>query len=298
MNAMNIAMVRWSGEERLALFFEGRWLDVGRISDDYHVEPGKKVGLGRIGELIRGGLFNPALWKRLVKKVEKAGRLDLYTFPSEPDFCMPYRPGKIVAIGRNYRAHVAEFDNKMPAEPIYFAKSPSTCIGPNAPIEIPKGIGRVDHEGELGVIIGKQAKNVSTRAAKSHVLGYTVINDVTARDLQKKDIANSDPWYRSKNFDTFCPMGPCIALRDALPWPVYADIEVRVNGEVRQKSNTEKFIFSIPKVIAEISKVMTLEAGDVISTGTPEGVSPILPGDEVVVNIPGIGQLRNPVKQV
>jgi 2-keto-4-pentenoate hydratase/2-oxohepta-3-ene-1,7-dioic acid hydratase in catechol pathway len=208
--------------------------------------------------------------------------------PNEVRLLPPVWPSKIVCIGRNYAAHAAEQQAEVPNEPMLFLKPPSALIGHGAPIEIPAGIGRVDHEAELAVIIGKLTRRVSRTEALSCVLGYTCANDVSARDFQKKD----GQWGRAKGFDTFCPLGPWITT-DLDP----SDLPVRciVNGEIRQDSRTSKMVFDVPTLISFISHVMTLQPGDVILTGTPEGISELHDGDQVAIEIEGIGALHNPV---
>jgi 2-keto-4-pentenoate hydratase/2-oxohepta-3-ene-1,7-dioic acid hydratase in catechol pathway len=198
------------------------------------------------------------------------------------------RPSKIVGIGQNYRAHAAEMGKGIPDEPLMFLKPPTAVIADGMPIERPEGYERVDYEGELGVVIGKRARNVPRDQALDYVQGYVCVNDVTVRDLQKKD----GQWTRAKGFDTFCPMGPRVV--PGLD-PSNLRITTRVNGVVKQDSSTSDLIFDVPTLIAFVSKHMTLEAGDVISTGTPSGVGPLSPGDVVEVEIAGIGVLRNPV---
>lgn len=198
------------------------------------------------------------------------------------------RPTKIVGIGQNYRAHAAEMGKGIPEEPLMFLKPPSAIIRDGMPIERPAGYERVDYEGELGVVIGKRARHVSRESALDHVGGYTCINDVTVRDLQKKD----GQWARAKGFDTFCPIGPrIVAGLD----PSNLRITTRVNGAIKQDSSTSDLIFDVPTLIAFVSRYMTLEEGDLISTGTPAGVGNLNPGDVVEVEIAGIGVLRNPV---
>ena len=199
----------------------------------------------------------------------------------------PCCPSKIVCVGLNYVEHAKELKMKLPEEPILFLKPPSAVIGPGAEIVMPKSSERVDYEGELGVVIGKRCKAMAADEAKKYVLGYTCFNDVTARDLQQKD----GQWTRAKSFDTFAPFGPWIASID----PSNADIKTRVNGEVKQSSNTADLIFGVPKLIEFISHVMTLEPGDVIATGTPSGVGRLEKGDVVEVEIEGIGVLKNRV---
>jgi len=197
-------------------------------------------------------------------------------------------PSKIIGIGVNYRAHAVEMGKGLPEEPLMFLKPRSAMIGHGAPIERPAGYERVDHEGELGVVIGTRAKGVSRDRALEVVLGLVCVNDVTVRDLQKRD----GQWSRAKGFDTFCPIGPrIVAGLD----PSSLRISTRVNGELRQDSSTADLIFDVPALIAFVSAHMTLEPGDVISTGTPAGVGNLRPGDTVSVEIEGIGVLTNPV---
>ncbi len=207
----------------------------------------------------------------------------------EVQLLAPCRPGKIVAIGRNYAAHAAEHDAPVPDEPILFLKPPSSVIGPGEAIVYPGHLSRrVDHEAELAVVIGRQAQHVSRAEAPGVVLGYTCGNDVTARDLQRRD----GQWARAKGFDTFCPLGPWI-----VPDLDVTDLSIRcrVNGELRQEGRTRDLLFPVDELIAYVSAVMTLEPGDVLLTGTPAGVGPLEPGDRVAVEIKGIGLLENDV---
>ncbi|MBN1564811.1 MAG: fumarylacetoacetate hydrolase family protein, partial [Anaerolineae bacterium] len=198
-------------------------------------------------------------------------------------------PSKIVCIGRNYAAHAAEHNAAVPTEPMLFFKPPSAIIAPGQPIQFKAEWGKVDHEAELVVIMGKTARNVSRDDALDYVFGYTCANDVSARDFQKKD----NQWGRAKGFDTFCPLGPWINT-DLDP----SDLAIgcTVNGETRQTSRTANMVFDVPALIAFISGVMTLMPGDLILTGTPEGVSQLFDGDVVAVTVEGIGSLRNPVE--
>ena len=200
----------------------------------------------------------------------------------------PVTPSKIVCVGRNYREHAAELGNEVPKQPLIFLKPPSSVIGPDEPIVYPPDSQRVDHEGELAVIIGRRCKGITAEEAAKHVLGYTCLNDVTARDLQKADVQ----FTRGKSFDTFCPLGPLIETELDL---ATTTVETYVNGKQRQHAPVTDMIFSISAIISWITRVMTLEPGDVIATGTPAGVSPIEPGDVVEVVISGIGTLRNSV---
>jgi len=201
----------------------------------------------------------------------------------------PVQPSKIICVGRNYAAHAAEHHAPLPEEPMLFLKPPSALIGHGEPILIPGGIGRVEHEAELAVIIGRQARRVTQTSALDYVLGYTCANDVSARDLQQKD----NQWGRAKGFDTFCPLGPWI-VTDLDPRDLA--VSCRLNGEQRQHARTSEMVFDVPALIAFISRVMTLLPGDVILTGTPAGVGPLADGDTVEVEVEGIGVLRNPVQ--
>jgi 2-keto-4-pentenoate hydratase/2-oxohepta-3-ene-1,7-dioic acid hydratase in catechol pathway len=201
----------------------------------------------------------------------------------------PFRPSKIVCVGRNYREHAAELGNKMPDEPLLFLKAPSAIISSGDDIVLPNASQQVEHEGELGVVIGRIARNLaSDEDPLSYVLGYTCVNDVTARDLQRKDVQ----FTRGKSFDTFCPVGPWI---ETAIDPANATVETRLNGEVKQKGNTADMAFSVAFLIRYISEIMTLYPGDLIATGTPAGVSRMKPGDIVEVEVGGIGVLRNQV---
>jgi 2-keto-4-pentenoate hydratase/2-oxohepta-3-ene-1,7-dioic acid hydratase in catechol pathway len=197
---------------------------------------------------------------------------------------------KIMCVGRNYAAHVRELNHEMPSEPLVFSKPPSSLLAPGGEIVRPAISQRVDHEGELGVIIGRRCHGLKEgESAKDYILGYTVVNDVTARDLQNKD----GQWTRSKGFDTFCPFGPIVATE--LDPSSGIKVQTRVNGQVRQDGNTRDMMFSIDRIVQHISQFCTLLPGDLIATGTPEGVGPLQAGDVVEVFVEGIGTLRNPV---
>ncbi len=201
----------------------------------------------------------------------------------------PVAPSKIVCVGRNYAAHAAELGNEIPKEPLIFLKPPSAIIGPDEPIILPGISQRVEHEGELAVVMGRRCSQLRENDDPlSYILGYTCLNDVTARDIQKSDVQ----FTRGKGFDTFCPIGPHIETRID---PANVSVEARVNGELRQSGNTALMIYPIAHLVGWISRMMTLEAGDVIATGTPAGVGPLAAGDVCEVSVAGIGVLRNPV---
>lgn len=200
----------------------------------------------------------------------------------------PVFPTKVVGIGRNYAEHAAERGAEVPAEPVIFLKPATSVVGPEAPVAIPPETTEVHHEAELAVVVGRVARRVAADDAAAYILGYTAGNDVSARDLQKRD----GQWTRAKGFDTFCPLGP--AIETELD-PTGLAITCRVNGETRQDGNTADMVFGVGELLAFVSRVMTLLPGDVLLTGTPAGVGPIRPGDRMEVEIERIGVLRNPV---
>lgn len=200
----------------------------------------------------------------------------------------PVEPGKIIAVGLNYIDHAKELNMEIPDEPIMFIKPPSSIIGPNSEIIMPKMSKQVDYEAELAFVIGKKAKNISVEEAVNYIYGYTCANDVTARDLQSKDVQ----WSRAKSFDTFCPVGPWVVTdidSDSL------DIKLVLDGDVKQSSSTSKMIFKPVNLLSFISSIMTLDPGDIVLTGTPPGVGPVKEGQIVSVEIENIGQLKNTV---
>ena len=216
---------------------------------------------------------------------DSLGRLD------ELSLLAPATPSKIVCVGRNYAAHAAEHGADVPAEPLLFLKPPSSVIAPGAEIVLPELSSRVEHECELAMIIGRRCRGVSEEAAWEHVLGITCGNDVTARDVQRAD----SQWTRGKGFDTFCPLGPWIVTGLGEEEVGGLDVSCTVDGELRQQASTAQMVFSPAFLIAYITQVMTLEPGDVVMTGTPSGVGPLEPGDEVTVEVERVGKLTNPV---
>jgi 2-keto-4-pentenoate hydratase/2-oxohepta-3-ene-1,7-dioic acid hydratase in catechol pathway len=201
----------------------------------------------------------------------------------------PVEPTKIVCVGRNYRAHAAELGNQVPTEPLLFIKPNSALLASGAAIVVPPSSQRVEHEAEIGVVISKRLKQVSAQEALQGVFGITPVNDVTARDIQKREVQ----FTRAKGFDTFCPVGPAIVTDIE---PLGLSVIGRVNGEQRQHGSASQMVFDIGTLLSFISNVMTLEPGDLVSTGTPEGVGPLVAGDIVEVEIPGVGVLKNSVR--
>jgi 2-keto-4-pentenoate hydratase/2-oxohepta-3-ene-1,7-dioic acid hydratase in catechol pathway len=202
----------------------------------------------------------------------------------------PVRPSKIVCIGRNYREHASELGHEVPTEPLLFLKPPSSLLAPGENIRRPKISERTDYEGELGLVIGRTCYKVAAgEDVRPYILGYTCVNDFTARDLQNKD----DQWSRAKGFDTFCPVGPVVS-DEIDPW-AGVGVQTTVNGELRQDGNTRDFIFPLDVIIRHIAEVMTLHPGDLIATGTPKGVGPVVAGDLIEISVEGVGTLKNTV---
>jgi 2-keto-4-pentenoate hydratase/2-oxohepta-3-ene-1,7-dioic acid hydratase in catechol pathway len=248
----------------------------------YQTQDGKKPKYGwllgdKVGE-ISGNVFG-----RYRRNEAETPLADVKLFA-------PSEPSKIICVGRNYVEHAKELGNEVPKVPLIFLKPPSSIINPNDAVLLPPQSIQVEHEGELVVVIGKRGRHVTAANAKRHILGYTIGNDVTARDLQRTD----DQWTRAKGFDTFCPFGPWI---DTDFDPADSVVTCRVNGQMRQMASTRDMVFNVGTLIAYISSVMTLEPGDLIFTGTPAGVGELKNGDEVVVEIEGLGVLRNPVRK-
>ena len=251
---------------------------------DHEGTPRYALESGGAFRLVDGDIFGErASAAQLIDAAAKAG-----TEVKSARFLCPVTPSKVVAIGLNYKDHALEMNKPLPSEPLMFMKPSTAVIGPGDAIRIPPNVGEIHHEAELGVVIGKRASRVAAGAAMEHVLGLTCLIDVTARELQRKEIQ----YTRAKGFDTFAPIGPCIAV--GLD-PSALDVEGWLNGEKKQASNTRQLIFTVPQIVAFVSSVMTLLPGDVIATGTPSGVGPLKPGDTFTVKIEGIGELTNTV---
>ena len=236
---------------------------------------------------------------------------NLAWLPLREDYCLPAStalacplptPNRILAIGRNYADHAKELGNAIPDEPVVFQKANSSVIGPGESIVLPTAIGQVDHEGELLVVIGTGGRDIALETALSHVAGYSIINDVTARAKSKALQAKGYPWFLAKCRDTFGPIGPWLVTADDVPDPQGLSLWLEVNGKARQAGNTRDMIFGVPFLVSYLSRFMRLEPGDIISTGTPSGVGRprnifLKPGDEVTIEVEGIGRLHNPVVQ-
>ncbi|WP_301172262.1 fumarylacetoacetate hydrolase family protein [Brevibacillus nitrificans] len=246
----------------------------GKVKHGWMVEADYKV------RVIEGDIYKVQTAKPIMTGLELS--LDEVTLKA------PSAPSKVVCIGINYRDHASEMDSTLPKEPLMFLKPSTTVVGPGEPIVYPKQTQNLHYEGELAVVIKKEAKQVKAEDADDYILGFTCAIDVTARDLQMSD----GQWTRAKGFDTFCPLGPAIAAKVD-----YQNLQIvtRVNGEVRQDANTSQMVFSVPQLIEAVSAVMTLLPGDVILTGTPSGVGELKPGDEISVTIEEIGTLSTRV---
>ncbi len=249
--------------------------------------------------LLDAAMAGPHLADLLGEATRVLARYELlarFALPPDARLLAPLpRPTRILAIGRNYAEHAKESGAEVFEEPIVFLKASTSVIGPDVPIEVPEWAGRVDYEGELLVVLGRGGKNVPETDAMNLVAGYTIFNDVTARELQRADQARKHPWFRSKSMDTFGPMGPYLVTADEVPDPHALRIFLSVNGQVRQDDTTASMIYRIPTLIAFLSKFFALEPGDVIATGTPSGIGALTPGDTVEVSVEGLGTLRNPV---
>lgn len=246
---------------------------------DYNGQPRDAVERGGEWRLIAGDIFDgyaPG------ERISSTGHRLL----------APVIPSKIVCVGLNYKDHAAEVKKPLPAEPLIFIKPSTSVIGPGEPILLPENVGRVDHEAELAVVIGRRATRVAEPEADAYVFGLTCVNDVTARDLQVQGAG----YTRAKGFDTFAPVGPCIARGIDYASREGLKVEGWVNGTNRQSSSTRELIFTIPKLIAFISANMTLLPGDIISTGTPAGIGPLNAGDTVTIRVEGVGELTNAVR--
>ncbi len=242
--------------------------------------------------------FSEETFAEVIAAVREFRSLDDFVIGESFSWQLPVqRPTKILCLGRNYRAHAAELNNTVPEAPMYFAKVPSSLLPHQGNICIPAGVGRVDHELELALVIGKRGTDIPAGKAMEHVAGYTIANDVTAREMQREEQKKGKPWTLAKGMDTFCPLGPWLVPAGSVADPHNLTLELKVDGEVRQKGSTADMVYGIPELIAYISRYMTLEPGDLLLTGTPEGVGPIQPGNRIVCTIDGLGTLENGVVQ-
>lgn len=296
---MNVAQFEDAQGYCIGVEHDGRWINYTDAEATYTSITHKVVvePTTTILQLLEDERFDPAEFKAVLRFLKQHKLEGRYVIGKEAALKAPIlRPPKIIALGLNYVLHAKEGNFKVPKEPILFSKAGSSVVGPNETVLLPRGLGRMDHEVELAVVIGRRAAEVKKKDAYNYVAGYTIVNDVTARDQQTNDLVNQHPWFRSKSYDTFTPLGPWLVTTDDMKPPVHVNIECRVNGKIRQRANTRDLVFDIPTIIEFISKFITLEPGDIISTGTPEGIGPIKDGDTVSCRIEKIGELRNTVR--
>ncbi|MBN1479281.1 fumarylacetoacetate hydrolase family protein [candidate division KSB1 bacterium] len=238
--------------------------------------------------------FSDKVITEVIEEVKDFRGLDDLVIRGEITYDLPIqRPSKILCMARNYRKHAEEFDHDVPTKPIFFAKLPSALLPHEGTIQLPSDIGRVDHEVELAVVIGKTASRLRPDEAMDVIAGYTIANDISARTMQKEASSKGEPWTLCKSLNTFLPIGPYLIPSDAVDDPHALAIELTVNDETKQKSNTKYMIFNIPDILSHMSHYITLVPGDIICTGTPEGVGPIKAGDLIQAKIEGLGVLRN-----
>lgn len=253
-------------------------------------------GLNFLQVMVEMDYFSQENFKEVMNTVQEFRSLNDLVIREDYRLDVPIpRPQKILCIGRNYIAHAKEWKSSVPKEPLFFSKLQSALLPHNGHVVLPAGIGRVDHEVELAVIMGKTASHVSEENAFEFVAGYTIAIDITARDMQGEAIKKGHPWTLSKSLDTFLPMGPYLIPADAVEDPHNLNLKLTVNGKTRQEANTSDMVFKIPRLISHISRYITLQPGDIICTGTPEGTLPIKNGDHIEATIEGMGVLRNKV---
>lgn len=286
------------GEPRVGVVYENRRYDFTRIWSIFKEirNSPRTPEYYFIQLMIEMENFSRQVITEVIEEVKGFRGLDDLVIAGEITFDVPIqRPSKILCLGRNYAEHAKEFQNTVPEQPMFFAKLPSALLPHEGYIRLPEGIGRVDHEIELAVVIGKTVSRVREDEAMEAVVGYTIANDISARALQKEAMAKGQPWTLSKGIDTFLPIGPYLVPADAVADPHQLALELTVNDRPRQQSSTANMVHRIPQIISYISRYVTLHAGDIICTGTPEGVGPIEPGDLVQAKIEGLGVLRNHV---
>jgi 2-keto-4-pentenoate hydratase/2-oxohepta-3-ene-1,7-dioic acid hydratase in catechol pathway len=292
---MRVASFESKGIEKVGVFYKGKLIDIDLVSEIIGHKLDKEFpAFFNVVDIIEQWEYV----EKLIEKGEKLFKSEFLKFfeVKNPLLTAPIiRESKIVCLGKNYAEHAKETGSKPPEEPIIFGKFADCVISQDEEIIYPDFAKRVDPEIELSVIIGKHGKDVDANEAMDYVFEYTIANDVTERELEYADMKKGWPWFRSKNFDAAMPLGPWIVTKDEIPNPHNLEIELSVNGEVRQKGNTKDMIFKINELVSFITKYITLYPGDIISTGTVSGIAPIERGDEIVCKIEKIGELRNRV---
>ncbi|MCD6217442.1 fumarylacetoacetate hydrolase family protein [bacterium] len=297
---MKVFRLKTGNEMKIGVMLDDAVIDFQRARLAYELADRKATQIALICQsmdmMIKQGIFKLGIFTEVCDFLKKHNLVDSFTVKENFKYEIPLiQPSKILALGRNYRAHAEESNLSVPDEPIIFDKVTSSMLPHEGEIVYPSVVNRLDHEIELVIIIGKTAKDISPSDAYDHIAGYTIGNDISARDMQERDMKIVNPWLRSKSFDTFTPLGPFVVPKDAVDDAQNLEMELKVNGETRQKSTTAKMVFDIPSLMSYISKHMTLLPGDMIMTGTPEGISALEVGDVVEATIEGIGTLRNTV---
>lgn len=294
---MRIARFLIAGRPTVAINLGQGYIDYGAVLEarGYGSEMRGADPERRIIRMLRHGLFDYAFVNEQVEWALHSGN-DFWLNVRGLTPLLPFRPFKIICLARNYSEHAKEGGNEAPEAPVFFVKTENCAIGPGERIKAPTDIGRIDHEGELAVVISRHAKSVKAEESDRYVLGYTLLNDVTAREFQKSLAARGLPWFQAKSRDTFAPLGPEIICPMEAGDLDAKRIKVSVNGQIKQDGAISDMIWKIPQLIEAVTAVVTLMPGDIISTGTPAGVGAIKAGDIVVVEIEGFGQLVNPVE--
>ncbi|MGH3763456.1 fumarylacetoacetate hydrolase family protein [Actinophytocola sp.] len=291
---MRIARLRTADGARLALGLDGNELvRLDAVLDDCPTDPVELLAWpdrDRVTDQVRAAVADPGTRRRLVDAGAIRGLDDAVLAPPV------VAPSKVICLALNYHAHAAEGGFVPPERPVLFLKGPNTLCGHGEEVVVPPASRRIDHEGELAVVIGRRARHLSIQDWPRVVAGYTIMNDLTARDLQLADIERGHPWDLSKSFDGYGPTGPWLVSADEVADPQALDLTVTVDGEVRQRASTGEMIFGVGELLRFLSSVLTLEPGDVIATGTPEGIGPVGDGSTVTVTISGIGELRNRIR--
>jgi 2-keto-4-pentenoate hydratase/2-oxohepta-3-ene-1,7-dioic acid hydratase in catechol pathway len=295
---MKIGRTGDESQPTIVLELDGHWFDVGRGLESLWGSDGGLDVEHNLLEWIEHGMFGPEKIARIINQLNENKTLEQFKIPEPSEFLMIYTPRQVICVGRNYAEHAKELGNEIPKSPILFNKLPSTCVGDGHVVSFPKSLGQVDYEGEIALVIGKQGIHIPEEEANDHIAGYTLLNDITAREMQTGLKTKGHPWMMAKNYSGFCPFGPVIRLVDDIAIPLQLNLKLSINGEEKQNGNTSDFIFSIPRLISAISEHILLYPGDLIATGTPEGVGPLKDGDDVVVFCPEIGTLHHSVEVV
>ncbi len=297
---MKLFMFSVGDETKVGLMLNNAVIDFSRARSAYELANRKASQIApycqSLDMMIKESTYKLEVFTKVCDFLEKHKLSENFTVSDKIKYEMPlFHPSKILALGRNYRAHAEESGLSVPDEPIIFDKAVTSMLPHEGMIVYPPAVKRLDHEIELVIVIGKKAKDIAPDNALDYIAGYTIGNDISARDMQERDIKIANPWLRSKSFDTFSPIGPYIVPKDAIDDAQNLEMVLKVNGEVRQNSNTSEMVFKIPELMSYISRHMTLLPGDMIMTGTPQGISSLEVGDVVDATINSIGTLRNTV---